>query len=229
MSDLINYLASTYYLVLLSLALAILAIFYSFQNEIGQLKPLRLYIIAYSIGLLLNMAYVASNHLTPVVTKLLAFEDFAFTVFEIIVFTSILYKYTSAKASKLAIKIILMIYATITSILSIIFFSQETENTLLVQKSYLVQAIAMLLIASFYFYDTLRNPLKNDVSNEPAFWVASAISLCLVCTIPATMLIIFSNGKDRSTLTDMYGIIHIFYGVLFVLLIRAFRCKPSFV
>ena len=228
MTELINYLAATYYLILLSLALSILAMFYSFQTEIDRLKPLRAYLIVYSIGLVLNMIYAATNRLTFIISKLLAFEDFAFTVFEIFVFTGILYKYISDRISKVIIKSIIAIYVAIIAALCIAFFNHNTENTLLVQKSYLIQAIAMLIITSIYFFDTFRNPLKNDVSNEPAFWVASAISLCLVCTIPATMLIIFSNGKDRSTLTGMYGIIHIFYGVLFVLLIRAFRCKPSF-
>jgi hypothetical protein len=89
---------------------------------------------------------------------------------------------------------------------------------------FLPQAICILGPGLYYFFDIVKSPLKTELRSEPSFWIMIGLMLYFGCTLPLFMLdsiLEFSNLLEK----NIYSINSLCYGLLFLLMIKAFLCK----
>jgi hypothetical protein len=112
--------------------------------------------------------------------------------------------------------------------LSVIVALWTFKNNLATSPNYLFvpQAIIILIPGFYYLIGLLNNPSRFELKNEPAFWIVIGLILYFGGTLPLfllTRLINFSNTLDRS----VYTINFLCYGILFLLMIKAYLCKKK--
>lgn len=89
---------------------------------------------------------------------------------------------------------------------------------------FIPQAIFILVPTFYYFFHLLKKPGILDLKHEPSFWIATGLMLYFGCTLPlflSTGILDYSNSFQHSTFTINY----ICYGLLFLLLVKAYLCK----
>jgi len=91
---------------------------------------------------------------------------------------------------------------------------------------YTIEAIILLMICLFYFIEMFKKLPYLNLKNEPVFWISTGLLFFLACTLPYSLL----EGHLRRTFQrsyPLYSIFYIFYIILFLMIIRAYLCKPA--
>jgi hypothetical protein len=156
------------------------------------------------------------------------YMDFFFTLLEMIIVSHF---YFSLVNNRIAKKLIILL-----NLLFLFFFiymatqdrefyqgiSDETQSTV-----YTVEAIILFVFCSLYFIELFKNLTVIHLRNEPAFWISAGILFFMACTLPYSLLEnhIFRNYREYSLMS--YSIFNIFYALLFLMIIRAYLCKPG--
>ena len=92
---------------------------------------------------------------------------------------------------------------------------------------YTVESIILLFLCSFYFIDLFKKLPVVNLKNEPGFWVSTGLMFFMACTLPYSLLQnkIMKN-YPYSFFSTSYSIFDVFYVLLFLMIIRAYLCKP---
>jgi hypothetical protein len=86
------------------------------------------------------------------------------------------------------------------------------------------QAFCILLPGFYYFFEIAKATSSVELKSEPKFWIMLGIMLYFGCTLPLFLLnnlLDFSNVFER----NVFAINSICYGLLYLLMIKAFLCK----
>ena len=104
------------------------------------------------------------------------------------------------------------------------FYVHITEATQ--ATVYTVESLILLSLCSYYFIELFKRTPVISLKNEPVFWVSIGLFFFMSCTLPYSLLenTIRKNYPD-SFLATMYSIFHVFYALLFLMIIRAYLCK----
>ena len=140
------------------------------------------------------------------------------TVFEFCVFSVLILPSIGGAGRRLAIKLNMVVF----SIAEIFLYFRMLPRVPVVQMN-LLQAIALVLPCAVYFYEVLTNMDSRPLRDRPSFWVVSGIiyqgiyNLCLLLSMEYMGK--FSDGA--------YVFAILFYCLLFVLFMRAYKCSPE--
>lgn len=180
-------------------------------------------IIPYYVGLFLIQSTIVDFYwyLLPRDRSAIAIEDISttvFTIFEICAFSLLILQYIVGAGRRLAIKLNLVLFVMVE-----IFFSLRALPPITSLQISLVEPVALALPGVIYFYElfTIVNP--KALKDRPSFWIVSGILYLSVVSV-ISMLTFEYIGRFGG---DAYALGNIFYSILFVLFMRAYKCNPD--
>lgn len=100
--------------------------------------------------------------------------------------------------------------------------SNETQSIV-----YTVESIMLLFPCLFYIVELFKSTPVSTLRNEPAFWVSTGILFFMSCTLPFSLLENYVAANLPTFFLASYSIFHVFYILLFLMIIRAYLCKPE--
>ena len=211
------------------LLVAIVSIIISLRNrkKFKILDWFPIYLISFLVAFLANdMLYVLS--LRPFFIPCSQYADYIFTLLELLVFSNLYYRIINNQSVKNTILITNMVffaYFIYMAVLDVDFPNGISELTQ--SNVYTVEAVLLLLMCLTYFFQVFRSLPYSDIKNEPIFWISAGLLFFVTCTLPHSLLenYIFKNYHSYSF--SLYAIFYIFYILLFLMIIRAYSCKPK--
>ena len=154
--------------------------------------------------------------------------DYSFTLIEMVTFSIFFYQLIT----KIIVKKLIIISNIFFSLFFIYmltidpgFYASISETTQ--SRVYTAEGVILLMICLFYFIDFFKKPPNLNLNNEPVFWVSTGLLFFLTCTLPYSLLENYIRKKFPDLILTSYSIFYIFYILLFLMIIRAYLCKPE--
>lgn len=222
-----NYTEPILYFVL-SISL-IVALKNSKKHEI--LKYFPLYISSLLIVCLtneLNNLTYDSNRQIKYFSGVANYLDYSFTFLEMIVFSHFFYRTTKSNIERRIIIFLntcFLVYFAYMPFTDAKFYHSISEITQ--SKVYTIEGAILLLICLFHFIEIFKELPTINLKNEPIFWVSTGLLFFLICTLPYSVLENYIDKHYGGVGSSLYSLFYIFYIVLFLMIIRAYLCKPK--
>jgi hypothetical protein len=191
-----------------------------------MLKYMPVYTIALIVALLSGDFF--ELNMLPKIVKHYSYYDYFFTLIELLVFSHFFYLTLKTPRVKKTILITvgsfipLFFYFLINDKSVFIEISESTQSTV-----YTIEALILVIPAFYYFIELFKHPPKAILTNEPSFWVSTGILFFLICTLPFSLIENKLTKIDLALAVRLYAIFFIFYIILFIMIIRAYLCKPT--
>jgi len=91
-----------------------------------------------------------------------------------------------------------------------------------------LQAICILVPGFYYVFDIFKDHTRPNPIKDYSFWVSLSIIFYFSCTLPLFLLKDFAyNKKGVITEASLYSINFICYGVMFLLITKAYLCPKK--
>jgi hypothetical protein len=142
----------------------------------------------------------------------------AFTVFEFCVFSLLILHYIAGPARRLAIKLNALLY-----FIGVIFLYLGAFPQIPVYPMSQLELIALVPPCVIYFYELFTSTSTRALKDRPSFWLVTGI-ICLGAFSLMSMLTIAYIGRFAD---GAYALGNLFYCILFVLFMRAYKCSPE--
>ena len=144
-----------------------------------------------------------------------------FTVFEFCFYLFVIILIINNNRTKKIIRIILILYPTIT-IVNIIFIQQmKAFHTV----TYALGCLLIVIFCICYFLELFKNPKSVKLKNNPAFWICSGLLFFYCCGFPLYGLTNFISGISKLIIRNFFSIIIILNIFLYSLFTIAFLCR----
>jgi hypothetical protein len=181
-------------------------------------------IIPYYIGFCLVQAMVVDFYLyvSPRGDRLaMTLENIstaAFTIFEFCVFSLLILPYIAGAGRRLAIKLNVVLFSIGGTLLYLRTFPHDS-----IYPMSLLELIALMPPCLIYFYElfTIMNP--KALKDRASFWIVIGIVYLGACSF--TLLL--SYEYMGRFVDGAFALGNLFYSILFVLFIRAYKCSPE--
>lgn len=220
---LLNYWRSSYFTNVLPPLMAWLAIFLLFRRKERSARLFLAYFLAYSASQLVFFLGVAFYTHTPQyhsATEWMKRSDVLFTLFEFWIF----YRYIGwqldrrYRFAQLAVGLVYALGSLAILLRSIPadgWISQNGQTDL-----YNVQAGCLVLLCLLYYRNLFQRSTCNPVQ-EPSFWIVSALTLCMITSLPYSLFINEIRRQNYLLYTHLFAIIYILYTLMFGVILRA--------
>ena len=201
------------------------------RKKFHQLKYIPLYVLSLLLVLFFNSMY-STTYINRYQAKLFAgladFLDYSFTLLELIIFSHFYYNLIINPTIK---KLILLLNLIFIPFFVYMLIKDEkfykTISEITQNLVYTTEGIILLLICLSYFIELFKRPPHLNLKNDPVFWVSTGLLFFLSCTLPFSILETQIRKNHSDLIYWMYPIFYIFYILLFLMIIRAYLCKPE--
>lgn len=187
-----------------------------------ELSILPLYPLVCFLQLLsYSIYYFLSPENQNLVIPYFDYTIFIFLATEFYTLLLVFYKSIYSNPLRIFLKILFVIY---TFYLSLTLIKNiEPQETF-----YLTQAVFVIIPAIIYIINIFQSDPKENLLNEPQFWITIGVLLYFLSTIPLYLAkkFIFSSDGDVIEPT-VYSINLICYSIFFLFIIRAYLCKQK--
>jgi hypothetical protein len=117
-------------------------------------------------------------------------------------------------------------------IITIIYFLDILIEWLVLQHFYTfpenlftLQAVCILVPGFYYFFKIFKDHTRPNPIKDYSFWISLSIIFYFSCTLPLFLLKDFAyNKKGAITEANLYTINFICYGIMFLLITKAYLC-----
>jgi len=92
---------------------------------------------------------------------------------------------------------------------------------------YTLQAFFILVPVTTYYFELIKWPPHDKLSQIPSFWVATGITVYFACTTPLFLLKDFVFSGEYLKEQNLYLINFIAYGVMFLFIAKAYSCPKK--
>ena len=155
------------------------------------------------------------------------YADYLFTLFEFYIFVSFFKTILESQFHRNILNSIVYCFTIIGSailIKDIVFygFPQKINIHLL----FIIQALSLLIPCVLYYTNLFKGEPTLNLLNEPSFWIVTGLSFFMICTLPYSFFIDYLLKTDFIVYRHLFSIFHIFYILLFIMIIRAHLCRP---
>jgi len=183
-------------------------------------RALRILPYYFAFWLLMEAAefyrYISSpNHRVTLALNAMAVS---FTIFEFCVFSLLILHYVVGAARRLAVKLNTVIFFIAELIL---YFRSFPRNALV--SINLLEAVALVPPCAIYFYEFFTNMNTKALKDRPSFWVVTGI-ICQGAYNASLLLSMEYMGRFGD---GAYTLGILFYCILIVLFMRAYKCSPE--
>jgi hypothetical protein len=180
-------------------------------------------IIPYYIGFCLFQAMVDFYvYISPIGDRFpFLLEDIStatFTIFEFCVFSLLILPYISGAGRRLAVKLNVVLFFIAEALLYLRTFPRDS-----IYSMCLLELIALVPPCFFYFYELFTTTNTKALKDRASFWVVFGIMYLSVLSF--TLLL--SREYVGRFGDGAYALGNLFYSILFVLFIRAYKCSPE--
>ena len=180
-------------------------------------------IIPYYIGACLLLETVGFiSYVSPrgdrFVSSLELISTIAFTIFEFCVFSLLILHYIAGAARRLAIKLNAVLF-----FMGEIFLYLRAFPRIPILRMCQLELIALVPPCMIYFYELFTSMDTKALKDRPSFWLVTGI-ICLGVFSLTSMLTFMYMGQFGD---GAYALGNLFYCILFVLFMRAYKCNPQ--
>ena len=88
---------------------------------------------------------------------------------------------------------------------------------------FILDSVFLVPPCLIYFYELFLTVSPKPLKDQPSFWVITAILFLNACSIPLQLTFDFLGRYAEAA----YSLNDILYGILFIMLIRAYLCRPE--
>jgi hypothetical protein len=141
-----------------------------------------------------------------------------FMIFDVLVFSYFIHFCVTGRWRRRIIKINAVLFLCILllyHILTIRFFFHEAF--------FYLASIFLMLPCLFYYYELFLGINNKPLKNQPSFWIVTGIFLLRAADTPLLLLL----GHLGSAMEAAWALNYILYSIFFILLVRAYRCRPD--
>jgi hypothetical protein len=225
------HLSRHYFLNLITFCFSIACLIVSIRNK-NQHKDLgliRVYAISYAFFHLIVIAHcllpVGNDHL--LYARISIIYDEIFTVIEFLIFSKLIYNQLAVRRLKYLHLSILVI---VTIMLLYLVAEELVDQTLIpdrVHNAFLIQALGLCVVCVLFFIDYYLKDPRTYNFKHPIFWIITGVSFTMFTSIPFSVTMNFIQKNNLELYEKLFSIFYILYVILFVLIIKAYRCSPS--
>lgn len=142
----------------------------------------------------------------------------AFTVFEFCVFSLLILHFIAGAGRRFATKLI----AVSLSIAEIfLYFRMVPRNPVVLMG--LLEAGGVMLLCAVYYYELFTDMNTTPLKDRPSFWIVTGI----ICQNTYNTSLVLSMEYMGRFSDGAYTFGILFYCLLFVLFMRAYKCQPE--
>lgn len=141
-----------------------------------------------------------------------------FTIVEFCVFNLLILHYITGAGRRLAIKVNAVLFFGGEIVAYIRAFPRNPVISMVI-----VEGIALLSPCAIYFYEFFTNMNTKALKDRPSFWIVTAI---IYQSVGAGALLLSKEYMGRFG-DGAYALGNVFYCILFVLFMRAYKCSPE--
>lgn len=212
--------------ILYAIVLACACIGFARWNKHPALKLFPFYAIGYLIGdpvlFLLNITG-SLGHAGKTIA--LNYENL-FTLFEFLVYSLFFYPFLTNREKK-AYALLFILYTGFFLMLTLWDNFGSSLERPDVSMLYTVQGALLLLLVIFYYINLFRNPAVKKVNKLPAIWIATGLAFLQAVLLPLSFFESYVFARLGRNAVLLFSFYNIFYMVNFLMIIRAFLCKPT--
>ncbi len=154
--------------------------------------------------------------------------DYFFTLAELLLFSNFFYLTLNNRIIK---KIIVYIVLFFSAIFLYFLFRDllfHKKMSISIKSSlYTIEALLLTIPCFYYFVELFNTPPTLSLKNEYSFWVSTGLLFFLIGTLPFSILENQLLKIDLILTKQLYSIFFIFYDILFIMIIKAYLCKPT--
>ncbi len=184
-------------------------------------RHLRVFAFYIFISLLIDIADIwklTSSGLNQETNTILRIFDNVFLVFEFLVFSLFILYCVRGRSRKLTVKIIIFLFLGLVFLISAVINS----NFVLSFKTAIAESILLVFPCLIYYYELFITVTNRPLNSDPSFWVITGIFFLNACSIPLLLIFRLLGSFSHIAFTLNY----VLYCILFILLIRAYCCRP---
>ena len=200
-------------------------------KNIKKFKILR-YIPVYSVSFILGLVVNRFSKDYPVPSKLLplsTYLDYFITLLELIIFSHFYHQLIESRTVKRLIIVSNSLFVLFYIYMGVsdenFFYKGITEGTQ--STVYTVEGIILLILCSYYFFELFKKLPVVNLKNEPVFWVSTGLFFFMTCTLPYSLIENYIEKHYPDFSFMLYSLYYLFYIILFIMIIRAYLCKPG--
>lgn len=142
----------------------------------------------------------------------------AFTVFEFCVFSLLILHFIAGVGRRFAIKLITVIL----SIAEIVLYFRTVPRNPVVSMG-LLEAGGVMLFCAVYYFELFTDMNTKPLKDRPSFWIVTGI----ICQNTYNTSLVLSMEYMGRFSDGAYTFGILFYCLLFVLFMRAYKCHPE--
>lgn len=225
MRGLLRFLRETYYTPAFLLILCTVVIIIGFYNrrKFKYLNLLPAYALTSATQIIIT--FICLIYKIPTFRQINNYSIILFMMVEFIIFYNLLLQVIERKYLKKSMSLMQFIFVLLS--LAVALTMKSTGS--IPQIYYITDSIFLIVPCLFYFYEIFKAPPSFRLSTQPAFWIVIGFSFMIICSLPLNLL----EGFFISNMKDIYEQIntlnYVFYSLVFVLILKAFLCKPTII
>ena len=233
MQFILYYWKSQFYTPLIKDIILIVTLWIAFKNrgKFPILKFMPIYTFALLLASLVFLGAWIARDLSfypELFFGLASYIDYLFTLVEMVIFSHFYYQLIKSRLVK---RIILFanglfigffVYMAITDQGRYSYISEEKQTVV-----YTIESLILLFPCICYVIELFKKQPTSTLKNQPEFWVSTGVLFFMACTLPYSLLENYITKNFDDVILASYSIFHVFYILLFLMIIRAYLCKPK--
>jgi hypothetical protein len=229
MNEIIKFWESAYYTQAMTFVLAAVTIFIALKNwnRSGNLRSLfpffTFYFLLQVITLYACLSYTRNDRNLLLIFR---YFDFVTTVTEFLAFSYYAKGQIKNEHLKSIIRKAQIFFLLVASILFTVTIINYRITQATLQYTYSIEAAFLIVISFYYYYDLFKQQPSFQLLELPSFWVITGMSFFMVCTLPFSIFGQFIVKSNYRLYLQVFCIFNIFYCLLFLMIIKAYKCKP---
>jgi len=230
MKEILKYSHEMLYTDLVSFSVAVIGLLVSVwkRNQNRQLTPLFFFFLGYVFDFLFSFFIHQNATLLNRYRILSNYIGFFYTIVEFLAFFFLIKNHLTSDKIKSFLKPLLPVFVGPIFIYFIYYKISRTEiDQYFLQFTYTIQAPVLVFACVLYFMELFTKEPKLDLSSLPSFWAVTGLAFFMLCTLPFSILGLYLIKTNYNLIFQLFSIVNISYCLLFMMIIKAYLCKPS--
>ncbi len=194
---------------------------YKYHNKFTELKFFYLYPLSSFLQITLCTLGILLKANTKVIDELTAVSTNIFLLIEFLLIYNFFRQVLKSKIAKQILQIVTLLYI----VTLFLYWTWGNSFFIFPVHMFILEAFCVLTPGFFYFSELIKYPTTNSMLREPSFWISTGIIFYYACTLPIFLSKDFmydENGIINEK--NLYTINFICYGILFLLITKAYLC-----
>jgi len=229
MKELLEHWMYVFYTDLLTFLLATTGLIISVKKrkQKPKLQPLFFFFLAYIISELISFLIIAANVENPLRKHIRLYTDTIDTIIEFLAFFFLIRNYIVNAGIKRILNQLLPIFLCMLSAYFVYYKIHHKEiDQYFLQTAFTIQASILIVACVLCYIDLFKKEHRLNLTALPFFWIVSGLSLFMLSTLPFSVFGLYLMRTNYQLYVQLFNIFEVFYCVLFLMIIKAYLCKP---